>query len=92
MSDAGGATDGGHSVLGRMADDLERMHLRHATVLLDRAGELIADQRADRRELRFLADQLRTSLREVTRIADSRGARLTAASGSDGTERTARDA
>ncbi|WSN32802.1 hypothetical protein OG711_17250 [Streptomyces uncialis] len=76
MSDASGPGGGRHSVMAKVADNLERMQLGHAAALVERADDMIADHKADKRELRFLANQLRTSLREVTRIADSRGARL----------------
>ncbi|WP_329559677.1 hypothetical protein [Streptomyces uncialis] len=76
VSDASGPGGGRHSVMAKVADNLERMQLGHAAALVERADDMIADHKADKRELRFLANQLRTSLREVTRIADSRGARL----------------
>ncbi|MFJ7422054.1 hypothetical protein ACIQXD_26160 [Streptomyces uncialis] len=82
VSDASGPGDGRHGVMARVADNLERMQLGHASALVERADDMIADHKADKRELRFLANQLRTSLREVTRIADSRGARLATGEGS----------
>ncbi|WP_187337665.1 MULTISPECIES: hypothetical protein [unclassified Streptomyces] len=86
MSDASGPGDGRHSVMAKVADNLERMQLGHAAALVERADDMIADHKADKRELRFLANQLRTSLREVTRIADSRGARLATEDASDDEE------
>jgi hypothetical protein len=76
VSDEGGAAGDGRGGLRRIADETERTQLGQAVALLERAGGLVADERAGERELRFVAEQLCTSLREVSRIAESRGARL----------------
>ncbi|MFD7548414.1 hypothetical protein [Streptomyces sp. NPDC059816] len=78
VSDEGGAAGDGRGGLRRIADEMERTQLGQAVTLLERAGCLVADERSGERELRFVVEQLCTSLREVSRVAESRGARLAA--------------
>ncbi|MFC8272432.1 hypothetical protein ACFUJR_07805 [Streptomyces sp. NPDC057271] len=62
--------------LSRLADGIESVQLGMAGDLLGHAGELLADRRASGVELRYLAGRLAESLRDVKRVAESRGARL----------------
>ncbi|MGA5565973.1 hypothetical protein ACPCUV_33060 [Streptomyces platensis] len=62
----------------RVADDIERLQLGMADELIGHADGLLACQGASNRELRFLARGLTDSLRDVRRVAESRGVRLRA--------------
>ncbi|MFD2006645.1 hypothetical protein [Streptomyces narbonensis] len=62
--------------MSRLADDIERVQLGMAAGLLGHAAELLADRRVTESELHYLASRLSESLRDVKRVADSRGARL----------------
>ncbi|MGW3658609.1 hypothetical protein ACWD6R_24260 [Streptomyces sp. NPDC005151] len=66
----------GTGYVSRMADGIESVQLGMAGDLLDHAAELLADQRVTGPELHFLASRLSESLREVKRVAESRGTRL----------------
>jgi hypothetical protein len=70
------ATDCGNSPLSRRADEIEALQVSMGKGLLDHAGALLRDPKADARELRFLADRLCEALRDVLRVAESRGGRL----------------
>lgn len=70
--------DGGTGYMSRVADNIESVQLGMAADLLDHAGDLLSDRRATAPQVRFLADRLAESLRDVHRIAESRGARLPA--------------
>jgi hypothetical protein len=72
------ATDGGSTRLSRRADEIEDLQLSMGTELLGHARALLDDRRADVREVRFLAERLCEALRDVLRVAESRGARLPA--------------
>lgn len=61
----------------RMADGVESIQLGMADDLLGHADDLLADRRVTGHELHHLASRLTESLRDVKRIAVSRGARLT---------------
>ncbi|MCC3652553.1 hypothetical protein LIX60_13950 [Streptomyces sp. S07_1.15] len=67
---------GGSGYVSRLADDMERVQLGMAGELLGHAADLLGDPRATPPQLRFLAARLPESLRDVHRIAESRGARL----------------
>ncbi|MFD4532763.1 hypothetical protein ACFWNL_11275 [Kitasatospora sp. NPDC058397] len=67
---------GGTGRVSRTADRVERVQLGMAVELLGHATEMLADRRATAVQLRFLAASLAESLRDVHRIAESRGARL----------------
>ncbi|MFH8799406.1 hypothetical protein ACH4F6_07385 [Streptomyces sp. NPDC017936] len=69
-----GATGTGH--LSRIADNVETVQLDMADDLLDHAADLLGDDKATAPQLRFLAARLTESLRDVHRIARSRGDRL----------------
>ncbi|MFJ6103823.1 hypothetical protein ACIQHY_22780 [Streptomyces sp. NPDC092359] len=60
----------------RLADDIEALQLGMAGDLLAHAAELLADSRASSGELRYLARCLTGALRDVKRVADSRGGQL----------------
>ncbi|MEW2618842.1 hypothetical protein [Streptomyces sp. NPDC048106] len=67
----------GTGYVSRVADQVETVQLGMAGGLLAHATELLAEQpQLTREELRYLVRRLSESLKEVKRIADSRGARL----------------
>ncbi|MER7790176.1 hypothetical protein [Streptomyces sp. NPDC097640] len=72
------ATDHGDSPLSRRADEIETLQVSMGTQLLGHARALLADRKADAGELRFLANRLCEALRDVLRVAESRGGRLPA--------------
>lgn len=67
---------GGDGYVSRVADNVESVQLGMAVDLLDHAAELLSDAGATAPQVRFLAERLTESLRDVHRIAESRGARL----------------
>lgn len=69
----------GNGYVSRMADDIESIQLDMAGDLLGHASDLLADRKVTGAEVHFLASRLAESLREVKRVAESRGARLGAA-------------
>ncbi|MFJ1923847.1 MULTISPECIES: hypothetical protein [unclassified Streptomyces] len=69
----------GTGYVSRMADDIESIQLDMADDLLSHADSLLADRKATGAEVHFLASRLTESLREIKRVAESRGARLGAA-------------
>ncbi|WP_307841447.1 hypothetical protein [Streptomyces endocoffeicus] len=60
----------------KLADEMETFHLRMATELLGHALELLGNPKAEVEELRFLSNRMIEALRDVLRIAESRGLRL----------------
>ncbi|MFF0753355.1 hypothetical protein [Streptomyces sp. NPDC004267] len=70
------STDDANSHLSRLADGLEDEQLGLASNLVDLASDVLNDQGADPDELRALAVNLMGALRDVLRVADSRGHRL----------------
>ncbi|MFD6533654.1 hypothetical protein [Streptomyces sp. NPDC060184] len=68
----------GTGYVSRMADNIESVQLGMAGDLLDHAAALLDDRRVTGAEYRFLANRLSEALRDVKRIADSRGAQLAA--------------
>ncbi|MFB7916712.1 hypothetical protein [Streptomyces sp. NPDC056061] len=70
----------GTGVVSQMADDMEDLQLDMADELLGHAVDLLADRRATEPQIRFLTDRLTESLRQVVRVAESRGLRLGAIS------------
>ncbi|MFM9372166.1 hypothetical protein [Streptomyces sp. Da 82-17] len=68
-------TDGDGGYLTRVADNMESVQLGMASELLDHVDDLLADLRATPDQLRYCLERMRESLRDVKRIADSRGAR-----------------
>ncbi|MFD7505808.1 hypothetical protein [Streptomyces sp. NPDC059850] len=72
------ATDGGNTRLSRRADEIETLQLAMGSELLGHATSLLSDRKANAGEVRFLAERLCEALRDVLRVAESRGARLPA--------------
>ena len=66
----------GTGYVSRLADEIESVQLGMAGDLLGHAAELLGERGATSFELRYLADRLTESLRDVKRVAESRGARL----------------
>ncbi|MEU3653206.1 hypothetical protein AB0E67_10220 [Streptomyces sp. NPDC032161] len=71
----------GTGYVSRMADGVESIQLGMADDLLGHADVLLADRRVTGGELHFLASRLAESLRDIKRVAESRGARLTQLTG-----------
>ncbi|NJP99024.1 hypothetical protein [Streptomyces zingiberis] len=71
----GGSDGGSDGYVSRMADEVERVQLGMAGDLLGHAEDLLGDRRATAPQLRYLAARLTEALRDVHRIAESRGAR-----------------
>ena len=57
----------------RMADRVEAEQLSMADELLGHAADLLADRRSTSAQIHFLACRLAESLRDVRRVAESRG-------------------
>ncbi|MFC9684203.1 hypothetical protein [Streptomyces sp. NPDC056948] len=66
----------GTGYVSRLADDIEDVQLGMAGDLLGHADELLAERRVTSAEVHYLARRLTESLRDVKRVAESRGARL----------------
>ncbi|MCT9075017.1 hypothetical protein [Streptomyces fulvoviolaceus] len=66
----------GHSYLSRVADNIESVQLGMAGELLDHAADMLADHKATPDQLRFVLARMSEALRDVHRIAQSRGARM----------------
>nr|WP_079665045.1 hypothetical protein [Streptomyces sp. 3214.6] len=62
--------------LSRFADTVEFVQLGMACELLDHAADMLADRKATSAQLHFLVARMAEALRDVHRIAESRGARL----------------
>ncbi|MGX5182740.1 hypothetical protein ACWKT5_07915 [Streptomyces avermitilis] len=75
----------GTGYVSRMADSVESVQLGMAAQILDHAADMLADHKATAAQLRFLAARMAEALRDVRRIAESRGARLPGPAG-DGPE------
>jgi hypothetical protein len=60
----------------RLADEIEDVQIDMADRLLAHAAELLAERRVTSAELHYLARRLSESLRDVKRVAESRGGRL----------------
>ncbi|MGX1561901.1 hypothetical protein [Streptomyces sp. NPDC055506] len=66
----------GTGYVSRLADDIEDVQLGMADDLLGHADALLAERRVTSAEVRYLALRLTECLRDVRRVAESRGARL----------------
>ncbi|MGA5898088.1 hypothetical protein [Streptomyces venetus] len=66
------STDGG-GYMSRLADNIEAVQLGTATELLEEASDTLVDQEAGPEDLRRLARELTEALRDVLRVATSRG-------------------
>ncbi|KUH36075.1 MULTISPECIES: hypothetical protein [Streptomyces] len=72
------STDDKDSYMSRLADNIEAVQLGTAADLLVEAEETLGAGDADTEALRHVAQELTGALRDVLRIAISRGHRLTA--------------
>ncbi|MEV7400909.1 hypothetical protein AB0N93_10985 [Streptomyces sp. NPDC091267] len=66
----------GTGYVSRLADEMEAMQLSMCVELLDHADDMITDRDTTGDQLRFLAARMAESLRDVHRVALSRGLRL----------------
>ncbi|MFF8934012.1 hypothetical protein ACF08O_04560 [Streptomyces paradoxus] len=66
----------GTGYVSRLADEIEDVQMDMADRLLGHAAGLLVERRVTSAELHYLARRLSESLRDVIRIAESRGARL----------------
>jgi hypothetical protein len=67
------STDDNGGYMSRLADNIEAVQLGTATELLEEASDTIVDQEAGPEDLRRLARELTGALRDVLRVATSRG-------------------
>ncbi|MFI2717837.1 hypothetical protein ACH5AI_16015 [Streptomyces collinus] len=65
----------GTGYVSRLADEIEDVQIDMADRLLGHAAELLAEGRVTSAELHYLALRLSESLRDVIRVAESRGVR-----------------
>ncbi|MCX4725983.1 hypothetical protein [Streptomyces sp. NBC_01306] len=79
------STDDANGYLSRLADSTEAVQLGLAAELLE-ASDVLGDRDAGLKELRVLAGDLTGALRDVLRVAISRGHRLSAPEFGDGEE------
>ncbi|MFF9782097.1 hypothetical protein [Streptomyces nigrescens] len=70
------STEGSGGYLSRMADTTEAVQLEMSGELLEHALEVLADGEAEPNEVRLLAMDMTEALRDVRRVAISRGHRL----------------
>ncbi|OII61303.1 hypothetical protein BJP40_00475 [Streptomyces sp. CC53] len=68
----------GRGYVSKVADSIESVQLGMAAELLDHVAELLSDRTATSEQLRYVVARMAESLRDVHRIAESRGARLSA--------------
>jgi hypothetical protein len=80
--------DNGGGYLTRLADNIESVQLGMGNELLGHAQELIKDPKTGPAELRYLSARLTESLRDVLRVAESRGSRLPATDDAEGSRAT----
>ncbi|MCE3036023.1 hypothetical protein [Streptomyces sp. CMSTAAHL-2] len=66
-------TDDKTGYMSRLADNIEAVQLGTAAELLEHASDTLNDQDTDPEDMRLLAKELTGSLRDVLRIATSRG-------------------
>ncbi|MFD4977930.1 hypothetical protein [Streptomyces sp. NPDC058424] len=67
------STDDRGGFMSRLADNIEAVQLGTAAELLEQAADALDDQDAGPEDLRLLAKQLTGALRDVLRVATSRG-------------------
>ncbi|WP_333750877.1 hypothetical protein [Streptomyces sp. IBSBF 2394] len=67
------STDGSGGYMSRLADNIEAVQLGTASDLLDRASEVLDKQDADPADLRLMLTEMTRALRDVVRVATSRG-------------------
>jgi hypothetical protein len=68
------STEDRSGYLSRLADNVEAVQLGTAAELLDEASETLDDKDAGPEDVRRLAEELTGALRDVLRVATSRGA------------------
>lgn len=68
-------TEGGTGFASRLADQIESAQLAMSAELLGHAADMLGDRAVTAPQLRFLAGCLAEALRDVHRIAESRGGR-----------------
>ncbi|MEE1805624.1 hypothetical protein [Streptomyces sp. BE133] len=71
------STDDRDGYMSRLADNIEAVQLGTAAQLLQQASETLDDQDAALDEMRHLAKELTGALRDILRVATSRGHLLT---------------
>ncbi|MDT3398132.1 hypothetical protein RKE29_16030 [Streptomyces sp. B1866] len=62
--------------IGRAADEMEALQMQMGAQWCGYARAVLADPRATREEVRYVTERLVGALRDVLRVADSRGRRL----------------
>lgn len=67
------STDDRHGFMSRLADNIEAVQLGTAAELLEQVSETLDDQHAEPDDLRRLTEELTRALRDVLRVATSRG-------------------
>ncbi|MFF5898312.1 hypothetical protein ACFY8O_20605 [Streptomyces argenteolus] len=67
------STDDPDGYMSRLADDIEAIQLDTASALLEEASATLDDQGTSPGEMRCLANELTGALRDVYRVATSRG-------------------
>ncbi|MGW5096015.1 hypothetical protein ACWEQ1_14990 [Streptomyces nodosus] len=67
------STDDRDGYMSRLADNIESVQLGMAAELLEQALETLGDEDAGLEDLRLLAKELTGALRDVLRVATSRG-------------------
>ncbi|MYV50401.1 hypothetical protein [Streptomyces sp. SID2888] len=67
------STDDRGGFMSRLADNIEAVQLGTAAELLEQASEALDDQGAAPEDLRRLTEELTRALRDVLRVATSRG-------------------
>ncbi|WP_031160005.1 hypothetical protein [Streptomyces durhamensis] len=72
------STDDEAGHMSRLADNIEAVQLGMAAELLDQASEALDGEGSTFEEMRFLTEKLTGSLRDVLRVAVSRGHLLAA--------------
>lgn len=70
------STEGSGGYLSRLADTTEAVQLEMSGELLEHAVEVLGDGEAEPNEVRLLAMDMTEALRDVRRVAISRGHRL----------------
>lgn len=70
------STDDDHSLLSRIADDIEAAQLDSGEQVLAGARAVLGDRKAGERAVRFALTRATESLEDVLRVAISRGGRI----------------
>ncbi|MFF7648315.1 hypothetical protein ACFZCY_00350 [Streptomyces sp. NPDC007983] len=76
----------GYSPLSQRADEIEALQLNMGAQLLQHAHALLSDRKVSSGELRYLGHRLTEALRDVLRVAESRGGRLLAYGDDEGVD------